>query len=1197
MAPGRGQQPRFETNIPGQFPQYQMGYQQGPAFNQYQHLATSLGQTSGFSQHQQYSQAQQNNMQQYQLQQQHLMEQKRKAEEEERRRQQEAAKQRDFEQQRMKLQAMGLRDKASGKAKLDDMFGKAITGLTTSSLTSKPKHPVPKANTDAVEFSDFMQAPLVGGHQTVSVASQSNPPIPEPQQTATPQLLTHPSSLAKPNIYENLVQESLSNMRESSSQGRTKFTPPVVPKFEAKPYTQTYAQSDKSRSWTSASEDFSGLFKVELPQQQPGDFQKMAATHPQPVLSVSQRMPHHTGSQAQQIVNPQSDGAKGTPPAQRAARIPAWCLPNSPLIPDLYKQVFTKCKDTQGIHVDTNLVFPVLMASGLSRTTLKAIWATANKMNPGKLNRIELYIALGLIGLAQTGCTDLTVAALAGFSKPIVPQLHGVDLAELPAKEQESSSTPPKSPVPQDLIGGFDRTSSEVVNVSAGMDTQVPVTSQASQQQSTVTPFPNVAADPNDRYSVFRSFSDPKPNEVTVQSQVPPVATDQFPVDPSDKYSIFRTFEGTTQTLSNQPIQSHLPVPDLLVSAAPIVGSNVVTDSQTVVASLVSGSPLADVSDMPQQQLDHDFGAFSDFQSAPAPSIPLTQFQSSVQERGFADFQSSMFTSSLPKVPPQQSQATSDTGFTAFHSTVPVVLPEVQSQGQSSGDSGFLAFQSAAPVITEQPQVPSDSGFTNFQAAMPVIHPEMPSQGQIKINTGGQPSDVTASVSVHEEQPVLSKVHSGGDLASFQQPSAVTPSSIASLANVCGDNFEVATGKSSGQSNCKTLLALSMDESSSPAVVVSSDAPVDNELTNELNPGTGMVGEDSSLIDSRSQPVGRSSTEDDSFGDFSGVHMPPAKPELQVLSTSSANFSSSSSSSSLSKMNIMSSNWSDLASLADLGVSSKPNKREFDELSAGQTANDDLGQKERRVTFQTGGDFTTNSNDVPSDQPGNQTNSYLSEVVKLNWTSNEQSVFHPKPILFGSRYERLDSQEAETNVHEGAWSQCLKCCFEDLQKACDILKQITSQQILTEVLNSSQGQAYFSAVVEVYRVSRRIQATAPNLQVLQVHFEDLKLKWNVLASFLSDTDLQPSETSLDFTDLVLPTSEMSTDSACGVCLLDVSRPGRARLDGQANPNRPSNCNRAILQYGGRRYCAPCANYWCNKVDSVLPALPLYNPLL
>ena len=542
------------------------------------------------------------------------------------------------------------------------------------------------------------------------------------------------------------------------------------------------------------------------------------------------------------------------------------------------------------------------------------------------------------------------------------------------------------------------------------MDTQVPITSQASQQQPSVTQSPDVAPDPNDRYGVFHSFTDPKPNEANMQGQVPSVSIDQLPADPTDKYSIFRSFEGTIQTLSNQPVQSHVPGPDLLVSAAPMTGSSLMTDSQTVVAS-ASGSPLSGMVDIPQQQVDHDFGAFSDFQSAPAPapapapSVPVAQFQSSVQEGGFADFH--MFTGSLTEVLPQ-SQASSDSGFTAFQSTVPVILPELHSQSQSSGDSGFLAFQSSVPLVIHQPEVPNDSGFSDFQAATPVVHPEIQSQSHV-IN-GGQLSDVTATVSIHQEQPVLNQVRSGGDFASFQQPSVVIPPSGPFSSNVPDDSCTVMTSQSSELSDCKTLLALAMDtqpdESHSPVVAVSAETPIG------LKPGTDLLGEDGSLVESVSQPVGKPSAEDDSFGEFSGTAMPPSKSELQVLRTGSGGFSASSSSSSLSKMNILSGNWSDLASLADLGVSTKPIKKESDEPSLRQTASGDLGQTKTKVTFQTGGDISTSSRDVQSNQPGNQTNSYLTEVVKLNWTSNEQSVIHPEPIRFGSRYERLDSAEA-----------------------------------------------------------------------------------------------------------------------------------------------------------------------------------------
>lgn len=50
--------------------------------------------------------------------------------------------------------------------------------------------------------------------------------------------------------------------------------------------------------------------------------------------------------------------------------------------------------------------------------------------------------------------------------------------------------------------------------------------------------------------------------------------------------------------------------------------------------------------------------------------------------------------------------------------------------------------------------------------------------------------------------------------------------------------------------------------------------------------------------------------------------------------------------------------------------------------------------------------------------------------------------------------------------------------------------------------------------------------------------------------------------------------------ACGICLLNVdkSTPGTSKQsDGK-------------LVYGGRQYHSTCANFWCNRVDSVLPSL-------
>lgn len=53
--------------------------------------------------------------------------------------------------------------------------------------------------------------------------------------------------------------------------------------------------------------------------------------------------------------------------------------------------------------VDTNLVYPILVQSNLPREVLRHLWTLCNLTFPGQLTRIELYVLLALIGIAQVG--------------------------------------------------------------------------------------------------------------------------------------------------------------------------------------------------------------------------------------------------------------------------------------------------------------------------------------------------------------------------------------------------------------------------------------------------------------------------------------------------------------------------------------------------------------------------------------------------------------------------------------------------------------------------------------------------------------------------------------------------------------------------------------------------------------------------
>ncbi|XP_077318229.1 synergin gamma-like isoform X2 [Lithobates pipiens] len=157
-----------------------------------------------------------------------------------------------------------------------------------------------------------------------------------------------------------------------------------------------------------------------------------------------------------------------------------------------------------------------------------------------------------------------------------------------------------------------------------------------------------------------------------------------------------------------------------------------------------------------------------------------------------------------------------------------------------------------------------------------------------------------------------------------------------------------------------------------------------------------------------------------------------------------------------------------------------------------------------------------------------------------------------------------------------------------IQKANEILCGISQPSVCSEVLMSSRGAEYISDVIEVYRVSKRMEGGMKSFSIdcerLQLVLRDIELAWNNLQAFLSmcPSVLQklPAPSAFDY-----EAKEMTSDSrlclqrCCGVCLLE-------RLDQQASPEPIGN----MLQFGERSYHPSCANFWLHCVDSSLPVL-------
>ena len=80
-------------------------------------------------------------------------------------------------------------------------------------------------------------------------------------------------------------------------------------------------------------------------------------------------------------------------------KLPDWCV-NGTDLPGVYKEIQEKTIGASET-IDTNRLFPILMASDLPRDQLGHIWNRANRAIAGQLNTLELRMVLGLVALAQ----------------------------------------------------------------------------------------------------------------------------------------------------------------------------------------------------------------------------------------------------------------------------------------------------------------------------------------------------------------------------------------------------------------------------------------------------------------------------------------------------------------------------------------------------------------------------------------------------------------------------------------------------------------------------------------------------------------------------------------------------------------------------------------------------------------------------
>uniref|UniRef100_A0A3B3UT69 Synergin gamma n=1 Tax=Poecilia latipinna TaxID=48699 RepID=A0A3B3UT69_9TELE len=203
---------------------------------------------------------------------------------------------------------------------------------------------------------------------------------------------------------------------------------------------------------------------------------------------------------------------------------------------------------------------------------------------------------------------------------------------------------------------------------------------------------------------------------------------------------------------------------------------------------------------------------------------------------------------------------------------------------------------------------------------------------------------------------------------------------------------------------------------------------------------------------------------------------------------------------------------------------------------------------------------------------------------------DRSNTLNEKPTLpvIRDKYKDLTGEVEESERYAYEWQRCLESALEVITKANNTLNGISSSSVCTEVIQSAHGMEYLLGVVEVYRVTRRVElgikATAVCSEKLQQLLKDISRVWNNLIGFMSLAKLVPDESSLDFSSCILrPGIKNAKELACGVCLLNVDARSKAFN---------SETDNFKLLYGGHQYHASCANFWINCVEPKPPGLIL-----
>lgn len=374
----------------------------------------------------------------------------------------EEKKKRELEIQKRKLKSINVANPTSSSLSFDELVTIKPSSPKSSPKVTRQVHDVTVSKVTSTTVTSQQHHTTSGGVDPLPTQSS---PIPTTMLTDSSQLVqattamssgdqngSVPSAKQPDNTFEKLMESSLTNLKDTSPGRSRKMDfkssssgPKPSPLASAQ---KTFSQSTKARAWTGDSGVFSGVFSQHLPQLAPdlqgddsfGDFQSVGTgpdttntllieptTHSQvePIVGLQNLHPVQQGFQGQPQSSSQQTQLRGAsvpvhgsntiPTSSYQHPIPSASVtqkPQSPTgtqftnlnpnkFPPVYIEVYKHCSKPGEPFLNTDLLFPLLLSSQLPKNVLRDLWSVANREVPGKLNQTELFVLLGLIGLAQ----------------------------------------------------------------------------------------------------------------------------------------------------------------------------------------------------------------------------------------------------------------------------------------------------------------------------------------------------------------------------------------------------------------------------------------------------------------------------------------------------------------------------------------------------------------------------------------------------------------------------------------------------------------------------------------------------------------------------------------------------------------------------------------------------------------------------